>query len=75
MSAAVCLLRKKEGSGLDAPQYEYKLRCGIMHGLSEREEPVDWDSTPGSRSWKKFKKMIDKNILCDVSEGQTIYIT
>ena len=74
-TAAVCLSRNKEDLGLDAPQYEYKLRCGINHGLSEREEPVDWDSTPGSKSWEKFKKMIDTNILCDVSEGQTIHIT
>ena len=74
-TAAICLSRKKEDLGLDAPQYEYKLRCGINHDLGEREEPVDWDSTPGSKSWEKFKKMIDTNILCDVSEGQTIYLT
>ncbi len=74
-TAAVCLSRKKEDPGLDAPQYEYNLRCGINHGLHEREEPVDWDSTPGSKSWEKLREMIDTNILCDVSEGQAIYIT
>ena len=74
-TAAVCLLRKIEGPGLDAPQYEYKLRCGINYGLHEREEQVDWDSTPGSESWEMFREMMDTNILCDVSEGQTIYIT
>ena len=74
-TAAVCLSMKKENHGLDAPQYEYKLRCGINHGLHEREEPVDWDSTPGSESWEKFREMISTNILCDVSEDQTIYIT
>lgn len=74
-SAAVCLSRKKEVPGLDAPQYEYKLRCGIIYGLDEREEPVDWDSTPGSKSWERLREMMNTNFLCDVSEGQTIYIT
>lgn len=74
-TAAVCLSRKKEDSGLDATQYEYKVRCGIFHGLSERAERVDWDSTPGSKSWEKFREMMDTNILCDVREGQTIYLT
>ena len=74
-TAAVCLSRKQDDPRLDAPQYEYNLRCGIIHGLSEREERVDWDSKPGSESWEKFKQMMDRNILCDVSEGQTIYLT
>ena len=74
-SAAVCLSRKKEDSGLDAPQYEYKHRCAIIHALDEGEEPVDWDSTPGSKSWEKLQEITDTNILCDVSEGQTIYLT
>lgn len=73
--AAVCLSRKNEGPELDAPQYEYKLRCAIQCGLHEREEPVDWDSTPDSKSWVRFREMMDTNFLCDVSEGQTIYIT
>ena len=74
-TGAVCLSRVKGNHGLDAPQYEYKLRCTIIHGLSEGEESVDWDSVPGSESWKNLKEIIDTNILCDVSEGQTIYIT
>ena len=75
ISAAVCLSRKQEDPRLEAPQYEYRLPCGIIHGLSEREEPVDWDSMPGSESWNRFREMMDKSILCDVSEGQTIYLT
>ena len=74
-TAAVCLSRKKENPGLDAPQYEYSLRCGMIHGLSAIDEPVDWDSVPGSESWNRFREMMDKSILCDVSEGQTIYLT
>ena len=73
VTGAVCLLsRGNQSPGLDLPQYEYKLRLGINHGLRQGSEPFDWENVHDPAYLDSY--MMGCSILCEVNENKAIYI-
>lgn len=71
-SAAVCLSRTPQLDDLNHPQYEYKLRLGINHGLRAGSKPVIWDKAPDGEYLPPY--VGHTHVLCEAKEMQTIYI-